>query len=150
MYRASHTKNQLRSYKGTDIKRIWLKTKTTQQTCSHSDVSSGENQNTNIRIKMDMKHEQRRVQNPRTMITLFERTLGECPSFPLPHRAEGWLKYTYVVFVSGGWVGEQKLRRVVDKPAHPPLARQRCKRLFLGPKGAAVSYSLIYQKENFG
>ena len=40
-----------------------------------------------------------------------------------------WLKYTSVVFVSGGWVGEQKLQRVVDKPAHPPLARQRCKRI---------------------
>ena len=40
-----------------------------------------------------------------------------------------WLKYTSVVFVSGGWVSEQKLQRVVDKPAHPPLARQRCKRI---------------------
>ena len=40
-----------------------------------------------------------------------------------------WLNYTCVVFVSGGWVGEQKLRRVVYKPAHPPLARQRCKRI---------------------
>ena len=35
--------------------------------------------------KGDIKHEQQQVQNPRTMITLFERTLGECSSFPRPH-----------------------------------------------------------------
>ena len=56
-----------------------------------------------------------------------------------------WLKYTNVVFVSGGWVGEQKLQSVVDKPAHPPLARQRCKRII---KCANVKHEMdsVYKK----
>ena len=56
-----------------------------------------------------------------------------------------WLNYTNVVFVSGGWVGEQKLRRVVDKPAHPPLARQRGKRII---KCATVKHEMVSVKIN--
>ena len=63
--------------------------------------------------------------------------------FPQPQGLRVWLNYTDVVFVSGGWVGEQKLRRVVDKPAHPPLARQRGKRII---KCATVKHEKVSGK----
>ena len=99
--------------------------------CSHSDVSSGRNRKTqNLKTRMDMKHEQKgecRTLGQRSLF-LNERLGNVRVSLGLIG-LRVWLKYTCVVFVSGGRVGEQKLRRVVDKPAHPPLARQRCKRI---------------------
>ena len=42
-------------------------------------------------------------------------------------------------------MGEQKLLRVVDKPAHPPLARQRSQRII---KCATVKHEMVSVKIN--
>ena len=77
--------------------------------------------------------------------SLFERTHGESSSSLSHQGLRVWLNYTIAVFVSGGWVGEQKLRSVVDNPAHPPLARQRCKHII---KFATVKHAMVPVKIN--